>query len=93
MRKMTKMIKKFLVKMFIPSSKKLATIASEQICNAVNGLGKEKQISEIMKYVEVLADLQNKIATLLKDGKLDEAEKKEISEALEPFIEKLLKML
>ena len=88
----TKMIKS-LIKLFLPSSKKLATIASEQICNAVNGLGKEKQISEIMKYVDVLADLQNKIATLLKDGKLDEAEKQQIANDLEPFIEKLLKML
>ena len=93
MRKMTNMIKKFLVKLFLPNSKKLATIASEQICNAVNGLGKEKQISEIMKYVDVLADLQNKIATLLKDGKLDDEEKNQISKDLEPLISKLLKML
>ena len=42
MRKMTKMIKKFLVKLFLPNSKKLADMAAEQICNAVNGLGKEK---------------------------------------------------
>ena len=70
----TKMIK-FLIKMFIPSAKSLADMAAEQICNAVNGTGKEKQISEIMKYVDVLADLQNKIAGLLKDGKLDEEEK------------------
>ena len=87
------MIKKFLVKMFIPSSKKLATLAAAQICAAVNGLGKEKQISEIMKYVEVISDLQNRIATLLKDGKLDEEEKKQIANDLEPFIEKLIKML
>ena len=87
------MIKSFLIKLFLPNSKKIATIASEQLCNAVNGLGKEKQISEIMKYVEVLSDLQNKIATLLKDGKLDEAEKQQIANDLEPFIEKLIKML
>ena len=87
------MIKKFLVKLFLPNSKKLADMAAEQICNAVNGLGKEKQISEIMKYVEVLADLQNKIAILLKDGKLDDEEKKQIANDLEPLISKLLKML
>ena len=67
---------KSLLKIFLPSSKKLADMAAEQICNAVNGIGKEKQISEIMKYVDILADLQAKIATLLKDGKLDEEEKK-----------------
>ena len=46
-----------------------------------------------MKYVEVLADLQNKIAILLKDGKLDDEEKKQIANDLEPLISKLLKML
>ena len=92
MKKVTKMLKS-LIKLFLPSSKKLAIIASEQICAAVNGSGKEKQISEIMKYVDILADLQNKIATLLKDGKLDEEEKKQIAADLEPFIDKLLKML
>ena len=84
---------KSLIKLFLPSSKKLATIASEQICNVVNSSNKEEQIQQIMKYVEVLADLQNKIATLLKDGKLDEDEKKQIANDLEPFIEKLIKML
>ena len=92
MRKMKKMLKK-IIRWFLPSSKKLATIASKQICAAVNGSGKEKQISEIMKYVDVLADLQNKIATLLKDGKLDEEEKQKIAADLVPFIDKLLKML
>ena len=79
--------------MFIPSSKKLATIASEQICNAVNGLGKEKQIQQIMHYADILTDIQEKICVLLKDGKLDEEEKKQIANDLEPFLEKLLKML
>ena len=92
MRKMKKMIKR-LIKLFIPSSKKLADMAAEKLYDAVNGSGKEKQISAIMKYVDVLADLQNKIATLLHDGKLDDEEKKQIAADLEPFIEKLLKML
>ena len=92
MKKETKMIK-FLVKMFIPSAKSLADMASEQIYAAVNGSGKEKQISEIMKYVDVLADLQNKIAAVLKDGKIDEAEKQKIAADLEPFISKLIGML
>ena len=35
---------KFLVKMFIPSAKSLADIASEQICNVVNSSNKEEQI-------------------------------------------------
>ena len=84
---------KSLIKLFIPSSKKLADMAADQICNTVNGSGKEKQISEIMKYVDVLADLQNKIAAVLKDGKIDEAEKQKIANDLEPLISKLIGML
>ena len=84
---------KSLLKIFLPSSKKLATIAAEQICAAVNGSGKEKQIANLMKYAEILTDIQAKICLLLKDGKLDESEKQKIANDLEPFIEKLLKML
>lgn len=92
MRKMKKMIK-FLIKMFIPSAKSLADMAAEQICNAVNGLDKEAQIANLAKYAEILTDIQAKICVLLKDGKLDEEEKQKIAADLEPFIEKLLKML
>ena len=79
--------------MFIPSSKQLATIAAEQICNAVNSSNKEEQIQRIMHYADILTDIQAKICGLLKDGKLDEAEKQKIANDLEPFIKKLLKML
>ena len=84
---------KSLIKLFLPSSKKLATIASEQICNVVNSSNKEEQIQQIMKYADILTDIQAKICVLLKDGKLDEDEKQKIANDLEPFIEKLLKML
>ena len=84
---------KSLLKIFLPSSKKLATIAAEQICNAVNNSNKEEQIQHIMKYADILTDIQAKICVLLKDGKLDEEEKKQIANDLEPFIEKLIKML
>ena len=84
---------KSLIKLFLPSSKKLATMASEQICNVVNGLDKQEQIQQIMKYADILTDIQAKICVLLKDGKLDEEEKKQIAADLEPFIDKLLKML
>ena len=92
MKKVTKMLKS-LIKLFLPSSKKLAIIASEQICNAVNGLNKEAQIANLAKYADILTDIQAKICLLLKDGKLDEEEKKQIAADLEPFIDKLLKML
>ena len=83
----------FLVKMFIPNAKSLADMAAEQIYEAVNGSTKEQEIANIAKYIDPLSTLTTKLVNLLKDGKLDEAEKKEISEALEPFIEKLIKML
>ena len=84
---------KSLLKIFLPSSKKLATIAAEQICNAVNSSNKEAQIQQIIKYADILTDIQAKICVLLKDGKLDEEETQKIAVDLEPFIEKLIKML
>ena len=66
---------KSLIKLFIPSSKKLAAAASEQICNVVNSSNKEAQIANLMKYADILTDIQAKICVLLKDGKLDEEEK------------------
>ena len=84
---------KSLIKLFIPSSKKLADMAAEQIYDAVNGSDKEAQIANMANYLDPISTLTTKLVNLLHDGKLDEAEKKEISEALEPFIEKLLKML
>lgn len=88
----TKMIKS-LLKIFLPSSKKLADMAAEKIYEAVNGSNKEEQIANMAKYIDPLSTLTTKLVNKLHDGKLDEAEKKEISEALQPFIEKLLKML
>ena len=92
MKKVKKMIKS-LLKIFLPSSKKLADMAAEKIYEAVNCSNKEEQIANMAKYIDPLSTLTTKLVNLLKDGKLDEAEKKEISEALEPFIDKLLKML
>ena len=68
-------------------------MASTQICNFVNSSNKEEQIQQIMKYAEILTDIQEKICVLLKDGKIGEEEKQKIATDLEPFISKLLKML
>ena len=75
MRKMKKMLKQILVKMFIPSAKSLADMAAAQIYAAVNGLDKAAQIANLAKYADILTDIQAKICVLLKDGKIDEAEK------------------
>ena len=84
---------KSLLKIFLPSSKKLADMAAEKIYEAVNGSNKEEQIANMARYIDPLSTLTTKLVNLLKDGKLNEEEKKEISESLEPFIDKLLKML
>ena len=84
---------KSLIKLFLPNSKKLADMAAEQICNVVNSSNKEEQIQQIMKYADILTDIQAKICVLLKDGKLDEEEKKQIANDLEPLIQKLIDML
>ena len=83
---MKKMIKQILVRMFIPSAKSLADMAAEKIYSAVNGSDKAAKIANLAKYAEILTDIQAKICVLLKDGKIDEEEKKQIAADLEPLI-------
>lgn len=84
---------KTILKWFLPSSQKLSVMAAESICNAVNGLNKEEQIIKFMTYANTLTEIQTKICMLLKDGKLDESEKQQLAIDIEPFIEKLFKMI
>ena len=82
------MIKSLIIKLFLPSSKKLADMAAEQIYAAVNCSDKEKKakIANIAKYIDPLSTLTTKLVNMLKDGKLDEEEKKQIAADLEPLI-------
>lgn len=79
--------------MFIPNSKKLSVLAADQICKVVNESNKEEQIIKISKYADVLGQIQVKLCHLLKDGKLDETEKEQLAKDIEPFIEKLMKLI
>lgn len=69
---MLKSIKKF----FIPSSKKMAVYAAEQISKAVNQAQKEEQIAKYATIADKATEIQKFVVELLVDGKIDEVEEK-----------------
>lgn len=86
------MLKKIL-KLFIPSTKKLSTMAAEKIQAAVNQSGKEDLIAKYASMADSATEIQKWITELLVDGKIDDMEKSEISDKLEPLIKKMVELI
>ena len=86
---MLKSIKKF----FIPSSKKMAVYAAEQISKAVNQAQKEEQIEKYATIADKATEIQKFVVELLVDGKIDEVEEKEIAEKIQPLIDKIITLI
>lgn len=84
---------KSIIKIFIPSSKKIATYAAEQIANAVNQADKEDQIAKYASIADKATEVQKFVVELLVDGKIDEVEEKEIAEKIQPLIDKILTLI
>ena len=86
------MLKK-LIKLFIPSSKKLSTMAAEKIQAAVNQSGKEDLIAKYASMADSATEVQKWITELLVDGKIDDMEKSDIAAKLEPLLKKMVELI
>lgn len=84
---------KSLIKWFMPSPKKLANMASEKIQSAVNSSGKEDLISKYASMADSATEIQKWITEILADGKIDDLEKQEISDKLEPLLKKVVGLI
>lgn len=84
---------KTIIKMLLPSEKKLAKIAAEQIQNCVNSSQKEVEIAKWSQLADKCSDVQKKITSWLIDGKIDELERDEIASELAPLFSKLLELI
>ena len=82
-----------ILKMLIPSSKKLAVYAADGIQRCVNSSQKEAEIAKWSQLADKCSDVQKKITTWLIDGKIDELERNEIAEELAPLFEKIRDMI
>ena len=84
-------IKKLLIKMFMPSAEDIANMAVDAISKFINESGREEAIAKYGTIADEFTKVQAKLTGWLKDGKIDEQEKKELHDAIFPLAQKLVK--
>lgn len=77
----------------MPSSKKLSNLAADKIQSTVNSSGKEDLISKYATMADSATEIQKWITELLVDGKIDDIEKQDISDKLEPLLKKVIDLI
>lgn len=75
---------------FVPSPEDITNMAVDTISRCINESGKGDVISKYGTYADEFTKVQKKITEWLRDGKIDESEKKELYNALLPIAEKLV---
>ena len=73
----------------MPKPRAIAEMAAEAIANVINTSDKTDIIKQYDGYAVRLTELQTFIVKLLEDGKIDDAEKAKIADALTPIMEKI----
>lgn len=81
---------KRLIKTFMPSPATLAKMASKQIQEAVNESNKADTIARCANIVASITDIQKFVSDTLIDGKVSDAEAKQVEEKLVPLFEKVV---
>ena len=84
---------KKIIKMLMPSPKKLSYMAAEKIQTAVNQSGKEDLIAKYASMADSATEIQKWVTEILVDGKIDDLEKSEISDKLEPLLQKIIEII
>ena len=74
-----------LIKTFMPSPATLAKMASKQIQTAVNGCQKGETIAKCANIASSITDVQKFVSETLLDGKVSDAEAKQVEEKLIPL--------
>lgn len=83
---------KTLIKMLMPSPKKLANMAAEKIQNAVNESNKAATIAKCASIASYATDIQKFVSDTLLDGKVSDDEAKQVEEKLVPLFEKVVEL-
>lgn len=73
----------------MPKPSAIAEMAAEAVAKAINESNKAELIAKYDSYAVKLTELQTFIVKLLEDGKIDDAEKAKIADALTPIMEKI----
>lgn len=77
----------------MPSPKKLSNMAAEKIQSAINQSGKEDLIAKYASMADSATEIQKWITELLVDGKIDDIEKSDIADKLEPLLKKIVELI
>ena len=83
---------KRLIKTFMPSPQTLAKMASKQIQEAVNSCQKGETIAKCAGIAASVTDIQKFVSDTLLDGKVSDAEAKQVEEKLVPLFEKVVEL-
>ena len=83
---------KRLAKMFVPSPQALANMAAKQIQTAINGSQKAETIAKCANIASSVTDIQKFVSETLLDGKVSDAEAKQVEEKLVPLFEKVIEL-
>ena len=82
-----------LIKLFIPKPATLANYSAKTIQQAINGSGKEELIAKYSNLASKATDVQKFISSILIDGKIDDIERDDIANKLEPLMKVIIDML
>ena len=83
-------MKKLLIKWFLPSADQIADMAVNAAADFINTSDKTDIIAKYGTAADEFTKVQAKLTNLLKDGKIDDAEKAELKTLLLPLTEKLV---
>lgn len=83
-------IKKLLIKMFLPSAEDITKMAVDAVSKFINESGKEDVIAKYGTAADEFTKIQGKVTAWLRDGKIDDDEKKELYGAILPLAQKLI---
>ena len=83
-------MKKLLIKWFLPSADQIADMAVNAVADFINTSDKTDIIAKYGTAADEFTKVQAKLTNLLKDGKIDDAEKAELKKLLLPLAEKLV---
>lgn len=86
-------MKKMLLKLFMPDAKTLSKYIVNGIQKTLEASGKQELIAKYGNSAEAFTKAQETIVRWLKDGNLDEQEKIEVQEKIEPWIQKAIDLL
>lgn len=83
---------KAIMKLFMPKPATLANMAAKQIQEAVNGCQKAAMIAKCASIAASVTDIQKFVTDTLIDGKVSDAEAKQVEEKLIPLFQKVVEL-